>query len=50
MAGHGSCNATGQEGSRMGKAFESGELAARVFWIVVVGILLEVAAMLLITA
>ena len=34
----------------MAKAFESGELARRVFWIVVVGVLLEVAAMFLITA
>lgn len=34
----------------MSKTFESGELAARVFWIVLVGVLLEVAAMFLITA
>lgn len=34
----------------MAKAFESGELAQRVFWIVVVGVLLEVAAMVLISA
>jgi hypothetical protein len=34
----------------MGKAYPSGELASRVFWIVVAGVLLEVAAMFLATA
>jgi hypothetical protein len=34
----------------MGKAYPSGELAARVFWIVLAGVLLEVAAMFLITS
>ena len=34
----------------MGKAFESGALATRVFWIVLVGVLLDVAAVFLATA